>query len=156
MSRGSQPSHLGSHLVARRFRNLRDQNASVGEKEVNPSRSSCRPNRQISELRFTLPDPRIRGCVKGNPKSEIDRFGLSVRVGGASQFENNYFTEMCSGSEAGSYLRRIDFVYHSTLGLIVLKKKKYPTSKLVLEASIHASNTIQSLRVGGPPLDSWK
>jgi len=25
------------------------------------------------------------------------------------RFENNYFTEMCSGSEAGSYLRPIDF-----------------------------------------------
>jgi len=24
------------------------------------------------------------------------------------EFKNNYFTEMCSGSEAGSYLRRID------------------------------------------------
>ena len=32
-------------------------------------------------------------------------------------------TEMCSGSEAGSYLRLIDFVYHSTLGLRVIKKK---------------------------------
>jgi len=42
----------------------------------------------------------------------------------SSQFENNYFTEMCSGSEAGSYLRLIDFVYHSTLGLRVIKKKK--------------------------------
>jgi len=40
------------------------------------------------------------------------------------EFENNYFTEMCSGSEAGSYLRLIDFVYHSTLGLRVIKKKK--------------------------------
>ena len=29
-----------------------------------------------------------------------------------------------SGSEAGPYLRLIDFVYHSTLGLIVIKKKK--------------------------------
>ena len=38
--------------------------------------------------------------------------------------ENNYFTEMCSGSEAGSYLKLIDFVYHSTLGLRVIKKKK--------------------------------
>ena len=28
------------------------------------------------------------------------------------------------GSEAGSYLRLIDFVYHSTLGLRVIKKKK--------------------------------
>ena len=36
----------------------------------------------------------------------------------------NYFTEMCSGSEAGWYLRLIDFVYHSTLGLRVIKKKK--------------------------------
>jgi len=26
----------------------------------------------------------------------------------SSQFENNYFTEMCSGSEEGSYLRLID------------------------------------------------
>ena len=26
-----------------------------------------------------------------------------------SQFKNNYFTEVCSGSEAGSYVRRIDF-----------------------------------------------
>jgi len=34
------------------------------------------------------------------------------------------FAEMCSGSEAGSYLRRIDFVYHSTLGLRVINKKK--------------------------------
>jgi len=32
--------------------------------------------------------------------------------------------EMCSGSEAGWYLRRIDFVHHSTLGLRVIGKKK--------------------------------
>ena len=38
-------------------------------------------------------------------------------------FGNNYFTEMCSGSEAGSYLRLIDFLYHPTLGLRVIKKK---------------------------------
>jgi len=31
---------------------------------------------------------------------------------------------MCSGSEAGSYLTLIDFVYHSTLGLRVIEKKK--------------------------------
>ena len=40
------------------------------------------------------------------------------------RFENNYFTKMCSGSEAGSYLMLIDFVYHSTLGLRVIKKKR--------------------------------
>ena len=31
---------------------------------------------------------------------------------------------MCSDSEAGSYLRLIDFVYHSTLGLRAMQKKK--------------------------------
>ena len=39
-----------------------------------------------------------------------------------SQFENTYFTEMCSGSEEGSYLRLIDVVYHSTLGLREIKR----------------------------------
>ena len=28
---------------------------------------------------------------------------------------DNYFAERCSGSEAGSYLRLIDFLYHSRL-----------------------------------------
>ena len=32
--------------------------------------------------------------------------------------------EQSCGSEAGSYLRLIDFVDHSTLGLRVMKKKK--------------------------------
>jgi len=32
-------------------------------------------------------------------------------------------SEMCSGSEEGSYARLIDFVNHSTLGLGVIKKK---------------------------------
>jgi len=31
---------------------------------------------------------------------------------------------MCSGSEAGSYLRLIDFAYHSTLGLRVIKREE--------------------------------
>ena len=31
--------------------------------------------------------------------------------------------EMCSGSEAGSYARLIDFVYHATLGLRVIITK---------------------------------
>ena len=47
----------------------------------------------------------------------------------SSQFENNYFTEMCSGSKAGSYLRRIDFIYHSTLGLRVIKKNRRRRSR---------------------------
>ena len=35
----------------------------------------------------------------------------------------SYFTEMCSSSEAGPYLRLIDFENHSTVGLKVIKKK---------------------------------
>jgi len=35
-----------------------------------------------------------------------------------------YFTEMCSGSKVGSYLRLIDCVHRSILGLRVIKKKK--------------------------------
>ena len=45
-------------------------------------------------------------------------------VSRAGQGVSTYFTEMCSGSEAGSYPRLIDFVYHSTLGLRVIKKKR--------------------------------
>jgi len=47
-------------------------------------------------------------------------------------FEHRSFTEMCIGTEAGSYLRLIDFVYHSTLGLGVIKKKKKHRSALLL------------------------
>ena len=38
----------------------------------------------------------------------VQRLSGSVMRRG-SQFENNFLTEMCSGSEAGSYLRPIDF-----------------------------------------------
>jgi len=40
-------------------------------------------------------------------------------------------TEMCSGSEAGSYFRLIDFVYHSILGLRVIKKEQYRPTRLM-------------------------
>ena len=39
---------------------------------------------------------------------------------------NSYFTEMCSGSEAGSYFRLIDCVYHLIPGLRVMERKKRP------------------------------
>ena len=42
----------------------------------------------------------------------------------SSQFGNNCSTETFSGLEAGSYLRLIDFAYHSTLGVGVIKKKR--------------------------------
>jgi len=44
----------------------------------------------------------------------------------------------CSGSEASSYLRLIDFVYHSTLGSRVIKKKGMGrTSLQLLDVVVH-------------------
>jgi len=55
---------------------------------------------------------------------------------------------MCSGSEAGSYLRLIDFVYHSTLGLGVIKKnKKKPNGYGVRTLLISEGNVTISLRI---------
>ena len=50
--------------------------------------------------------------------------------------KNNYCTEMCSGSEAGSYLRLVDFVYHSTLGSRVINKKKKKKDRVVQPARL--------------------
>jgi len=62
----------------------------------------------------------------------------------SSQFENNYFTEMCSGSEAGSYLRLIDFVYLSTLGLRVIKKKRRGRRPARLPGAAHVTETYRA------------
>ena len=59
------------------------------------------------------------------------------------QFENNYCTEMCSGSEAGSYVRLIDFVHLATLGLRVIKKKKK-------KKSLRTTGSGFALRIPGP------
>jgi len=56
-----------------------------------------------------------------------------------AQFESNYFTEMCSGSEAGSYLRLIDFVFHSTLGLRVIKKREKSVQGKVIMTYVTAN-----------------
>ena len=49
-----------------------------------------------------------------------------------TQFKNIYFEEISSGSEEGSYLRRIDLVYHSTIGWRVIKKKRRRQGGLAL------------------------
>ena len=43
--------------------------------------------------------------------------------GEALPFEKNCFTEICSDSEAVSYSRPMDFLYHSNLGLRAIHKK---------------------------------
>jgi len=57
---------------------------------------------------------------------------------------------MCSGSEAGSYLRLIDFVYHSTLGLRVIKKKKGATNSLA--SPLHSAHPPQDETYRGTSL----
>jgi hypothetical protein len=65
-----------------------------------------------------------------------------------SQFENNYFTEMCSGSEAGSYFRLIDFVFHSTLGLRAKKKRELDRQdQMLTPTSSSSSSSSLSLQV---------
>jgi len=44
---------------------------------------------------------------------------------------------MCSGFEAGSHVRLIDFVYHSTPGSRVITKKKKKKKKGVDHAQEH-------------------
>jgi len=51
---------------------------------------------------------------------------------------------MCSGSEAGLYLRLIDFVYHSTLGLRVIKKRRRGSPVEIREGSV-AGQVVQQL-----------
>jgi len=55
--------------------------------------------------------------------------------------------EMCSGSEAGSYLRRIDFVYHSTLGLRVIKKKKILFSIRLIDTALEENRNVLEVQV---------
>ena len=55
-------------------------------------------------------------------------------------------TKMCSGSEAGSYLRRIDFVYHSTLGSRVIIKK-------MMKAHLREVAHVGGLQVGASRRD---
>ena len=71
---------------------------------------------QVRQPLYSPPKPETR-----NPTTRKPNFGSWGRGPGGSRCR---FTEMCSGSEAGSYLRLVDFVYLSTLGLRVMKKKR--------------------------------
>ena len=72
---------------------------------------------------------------------------------------------MCSGSEAGSYLRLIDCVYQSTLGLIVIKKKiggrSCPSSTLqplmsaIPDAKLPLSETTRERERGRKGREGW-
>ena len=49
---------------------------------------------------------------------------------------------MCSGSEAGSYVRLIDLVCHSTLGLRVKKKEEIKDRAAVLEGLLERESYV--------------
>ena len=80
------------------------------------------------------------GCIGGTREAEVSREDLTdhltpdryirSRAVRDPDIRERALAEMCSGSEAGSYLRLIDFVYHPTLVLRVLKKNRpgYKTS----------------------------
>jgi len=75
--------------------------------------------------------PGLTTLVCPNRLRERWALALSIRPHGSSSAasrgladKNNYFKEMCSGSEEGSHLRLIRLVYHSTLGLGVIKKEE--------------------------------
>ena len=84
-------------------------------------------HRNVQRFRGGLVFKAHRLCVslnarlEGNTEEEYGERGTDLY---SSQSENNFFTEMCSGSEVGSYLRLIDLVHHSSLGLSVIQKKK--------------------------------
>ena len=60
----------------------------------------------------------------GVPRAPRPHMPAAPFGGGRCYWGTSLASEVCSGSEAGPYLRLIDFVYHSTLGLRVIKKKK--------------------------------
>jgi len=91
-------------------------------------------------------NPSTKGRLKffdGEPsftETEVDVTRIpSAGVWYSSQFKNNHLAEMCSGSEAGSYLRLIDFVYHSTLGLRVIKTREEGTGRRALQPRARAA-----------------
>ena len=59
--------------------------------------------------------------------------GFVMRDDGA---RGNYSTEMCSGSEASSYVKLKDFVYHATLGSRVIKKNHLETTQGKIDSSL--------------------
>ena len=69
---------------------------------------------------FDVPDPAYKVCPPHSENSQTE----SCTERYSSQFQNNCLAKMWSGSEESSYLRLIDFLYHSILGTRVTKKEE--------------------------------
>ena len=81
------------------------------------------PNRSKAVQVWGSLDPSL-GVVVERLGLQVSGFGFRVTDRYSSQFENNHSTEMCSSSEAGSYLRLIDVLSHPSLELRVMKKRR--------------------------------
>jgi len=93
-------------------------------------------------------------CFSRDLFFELDSVSVSRLFTRGSFIEGyNYFTEMCSSSEAGSYLkiRLIDFLYRSTLGLRVIKKKRNPEPRIPKPQSRKPCRFPRRGRGGGNP-----
>ena len=85
-----------------------------------------------------------RTCVESDKEEE-----KSCTLRQNSRFKNNCVTEIRSGSEAGSCVRLKGFVYHSTLGLRVIKKKKKKKKKKKLFAPLVLTDIRRAPPLGG-------
>ena len=70
------------------------------------------------------------------------------------QSENNYFTEMCSGSEAGSYLRLIDFCITQRAARGLRSAARW--SRVFLNSALHLLPTSEGNLPEGRCKATWK
>ena len=57
----------------------------------------------------------LRRVVRTAPGRSVRDYWPLEGYSSCSQFKNNYFTDMCSGSEKGSFLKPIDLCINSRL-----------------------------------------
>ena len=86
-------------------------------------------SRPDSGLGLNLFSAKVFKLIQGVPSRLEEISNMSCRWKKVYRFqtvddvcENNFFTSIRSRSGVGSYLRLINFLYHSTLGMRVIKK----------------------------------
>ena len=80
----------------------------MGEGRGGQEAAMARAAKRGSSITMKCPHP-FATIGGASPDEEFSAALTAWKWEGGSQFKNNYFAEMCSGSEEGSYLRPIDF-----------------------------------------------
>ena len=115
---------FASHRCSFRWKAERQPwNALLG----NPYKRTDGKPRKVVSVHLASCDRLREGTTRAEDAQETPtqrHISPSILVYGEYKPYPDQSTEMCSGSEAGSYLRLIDFLYHSTIGLRVINKKK--------------------------------